>query len=155
VVRANMSWMTADRKDFRSPQGADYFGSNGREIGVLGAMFTGPDAIAALVPAFDKCFVKAIVVGAKGLRSFPAGPHGGALYCTHASSGGPLIGCVWADKTGTGEVRYWKMVSSLGDAASKPTRSGPSSNPEPTSAAGTRIQRRAGCVRHPGLPVSP
>jgi hypothetical protein len=113
-----MRWMAADRKDFRSPQGAAYFGSNGREIEVLGAMFTGPDAIAAQLPAFDKRFVKAIVIGGKGLRPFPAGSHGGALYCTHASNS-PLIGCVWADKAGTGEVRYFKVASSLSDAASK------------------------------------
>jgi hypothetical protein len=119
VVRANMRSMTADRKDFRSPQGAAYFGSNGREIEVLGAMFNGPDAIAALVPAFDQSFVKAIVTGAKGLRPFPAASHGGALYCAHASGGGPLIACVWADKAGTGEVRYWKEASSLSDAALK------------------------------------
>lgn len=82
-------------------------------------MFTGPDAIAAPVPAFDKRFVKAIVIGAKDLRPFPAGSHGGALYCTQASSSGPLIACVWADKAGTGEVRYFKVASSLSDAASK------------------------------------
>jgi hypothetical protein len=115
-VRANLRWMVADRKDFRS---AAYFGSNGREIEVLGAMFTGPVAIAAQMPALDKRFVKAIVTGAKGLRPFPAGSHGGALYCAHPSNGGPLIACVWADKAGTGEVRYFKVPSSLSDAASK------------------------------------
>ena len=119
VVRANMSWLTADRKDFRSPQGAAYFGSNGREIEVLGAMFTGPDSIAAQVPAFDKSFVKAIVTGPEPLRPFPAGSHGGALYCAHANSDGPLIACVWADKAGTGEMRYLNVTSSLSDAASK------------------------------------
>jgi len=111
--------MVADRKDFRSPQGAAYFGSNGREIEVLGAMFTGPDSIAAQVPAFDKRFVKAIVTGPEDLRPFPAGSHGGALYCTHANSGGSLIACVWADKAGMGEMRYRNMTSSLSDAASK------------------------------------
>jgi hypothetical protein len=111
--------MAADRRDFRFPQGAAYFGSNGREIEVLGAMFTGPIAIAALRPAFDKRFVKAIVIGGKGLQSFPAGSHGGALYCAHQSNGGPVIGCVWADKSGTGEARYLKVASSLSDAASK------------------------------------
>jgi len=117
-VRANLRWAAADRKDFRSPQGAAYFGSSGREIEVLGAMFNGPYAIAALAPAFDKSFVKAIVIGAKGLRSFPAGSHGGALYCGHASRSS-LIACVWADKAGTGEVRYLKVASSLSDAALK------------------------------------
>jgi hypothetical protein len=118
-IRADTRWMAAGQKDFRSPQGAAYFGSNGRVIEVLGAMFTAPDAIVALLPAFDKRLAKASLIGGKGLRSFPAGSRGGALYCAHQSNGGPVIGCVWADKAGAGEVRYLKVASSLSDAASK------------------------------------
>jgi hypothetical protein len=58
--------------------------------------------------------------GFEHLRLFPAGPHGGVLYCGHHINGEPVIACGWTDKLSGGAVVYLKgSASSLSDAASK------------------------------------
>jgi hypothetical protein len=71
--------------------------------------------------AIDKGFALGFAKGAgiTDLRSFPAGPHGGVLYCGHETGSG-VIGCGWAGKVRGGAVYYIRgSASSLSDAASK------------------------------------
>jgi hypothetical protein len=59
--------------------------------------------------------------GSTDLRSFPAGPHGGALYCGDGTLNGVTgITCGWAEKVSEGFVLYLRgSASSLRDAASE------------------------------------
>jgi hypothetical protein len=92
---------------------------------VFGARFYGAAARAAesLPAAFDKAFAAGLArpTGSTDLRSFPAGPHGGALYCGHGTLNGmPGITCGWAEKAREGFVLYLRgSASSLSHAASK------------------------------------
>jgi hypothetical protein len=123
VIRKSTGPLAADRQDFRQPPwGAEYGSHTGPAIIVVGAMFTVAAAvIAQSSPGFDKQFAaNATKTWPKTLRMFPAGPHGGALYCAHWISGLPQTDCIWADKVGTGKVGYFGgSASSLSDAAAK------------------------------------
>jgi hypothetical protein len=62
-----------------------------------------------------------LTLGSTDGQPFPAGPHGGALYCGHSTRGGTkAFVCAWADKVTFGAVVYiYGSASSLGEAASK------------------------------------
>jgi hypothetical protein len=121
VIRKDTGWLAADQQHFRLPWGA-YYGSNpGPVIDVFGAMFTAPVALTAqLDPGFDRRFATSATKSwGNGLRPFPAGAHGGALYCVHEISR-PGMACLWADQVGVGEVGYFGgSASTLSDAAAK------------------------------------
>jgi hypothetical protein len=123
VIRQSTRPYAADRLEFRQPPwGAAYGSHTGPAITVFGAMFTILAAQAAQsLPGFDKHFAaSATKTWPKTLRAFPAGAHGGALYCAHWTSGSLETLCLWADKVGAGEVGYFTgAASSLSDAASK------------------------------------
>jgi hypothetical protein len=126
----------------RNSQAAIYGDLSGPTVVVFAARWSSAAASSAASAAFDKSLA---VGGAKGggstdAHSFPAGPHGGALECGHATrSGVQAIVCVWADKVTYGGMIYTAgSASSLSDAASKPTRPGPRSSPELASAARAR-----------------
>jgi hypothetical protein len=125
ATRAFTSALAADRNNVRSPQSAFYSGTSGLAMVVVGARLSGAAARAAeSVPAaFDMAFAAALArsTGSTDLRSFPAGPHGGALYCGDGTpSGVPGITCGWAEKVREGFVLYLRgSASSLRDAASK------------------------------------
>jgi hypothetical protein len=59
--------------------------------------------------------------GSRGVHSFPAGPHGGAMACGHGIlHDRKALACVWTDKLTIGGVVYFsRAASSLSDAASK------------------------------------
>jgi hypothetical protein len=123
VIRKSTGRFAADRQVFRQPPwGAEYGSHSGPAIIVFGAMFTVLVGLTAQsFPGFDKHFAaRATRTWPKNLRVFPAGAHGGALYCAHRISGPPETACLWADKVGAGEVSYFGgSASSLSDAASK------------------------------------
>jgi hypothetical protein len=125
AIRALTAKLATDRNNLRSPQGAFYGGTSGPAMVVYGALFTGAAARAAksVSASFDQGFAKGFAksTGSSDLRSFPAGPHGGALYCGHQTRNSvPAITCAWADKMRAGAVIYFReAASSLSDAASK------------------------------------
>jgi hypothetical protein len=125
ATRAFTSALAADRNNVRPPQGAFYSGIRGLAMVVVGARLSGAAARAAeSVPAaFDMAFAAGLArsTGSTDLRSFPAGPHGGALYCGDGTpSGVPGITCGWAERVREGFVLYLRgSASSLRDAASK------------------------------------
>jgi hypothetical protein len=125
AARAVTSALAADRNNVRSPQGAVYGGISGPAIVVVGARFYRAAAHAAeSVPAaFDMGFAAGLArsTGSTDLRSFPAGPHGGALYCGDGTlSGVTGITCGWAEKVKEGFVLYLRgSALSLRDAASE------------------------------------
>lgn len=121
-IRGSTGPFAADRQDFRQPPwGAVYGSHSGPAILVVGAMFTVPVGLTAQsFPGFDKQLAAhATKTWPKTLRVFPAGAHGGALYCARIS-GRPETDCLWADKVGAGQVSYFRgSASSLSDAAAK------------------------------------
>lgn len=122
VIRKSTGRIAADRQTFRQPPwGAEYGSHTGRAIIVFGAMFTVAAAVIAQSdPGFDKNLAASATKTWPKTRAFPAGAHGGALYCADQISGLPLTACLWADKVGAGEVRYFSgSASSLSDAAAK------------------------------------
>jgi hypothetical protein len=125
AARAFTSALAADRNNVRPPQGTVYGDISGPAIVVVGARFYRAAARAAeSVPAaFDMGFAAALArsTGSTDLRSFPAGPHGGALYCGDGTLNGVTgITCGWAEKVGEGFVLYLRgSTSSLRDAASE------------------------------------
>jgi hypothetical protein len=125
AARAFTSALAADRNNVRPPRGAVYGGISGPAIVVVGARFYRAAARAAeSVPvAFDMGFAAGLArsTGSTDLRSFPAGPHGGALYCGDGTLNGVTgITCGWAEKVSEGFVLYLRgSASSLRDAASE------------------------------------
>ena len=102
---------------------AALYGGSGAGFQIYAASLTSTGASAAASAGYAVS-AKAIVAGSgsKDLQSFPAGPHGGALYCSHTTtlSGGTVIDCGWVDQTAVGTVAYNRgSAASLGDAASK------------------------------------
>jgi hypothetical protein len=125
AIRALTAKLATDRNNLRSPQGAFYGGTSSPAMLVYGALFTGAAARAAesVSAGFDQGFAKGFAksTGSTDLRSFPAGPRGGALYCGHQTHNGvTAITCAWADKVRAGAVIYLRgAASSLSHAASK------------------------------------
>jgi hypothetical protein len=125
AARAIISALAADRNNVRPSQDAVYGGISGPAIVVVGARFYRAAARAAeSVPAaFDMGFAAGLArsTGSTDLRSFPAGPHGGALYCGDGTLNGVTgITCGWAEKVSEGFVLYLRgSASSLRDAASE------------------------------------
>jgi hypothetical protein len=125
ATRTFTSALAAGRNNVHPPQGAVYGGISGPAIVVFGARFYGAAAQAAqAVPAaFDMGFAAGLArsTGSTDLRSFPAGPHGGALYCGHGTVNGVTgITCGWIEKVREGFVLYLRgSASSLSHAASK------------------------------------
>jgi hypothetical protein len=111
------------RTYFRGAQAAIY----DRNIEVVGGRWSSSAARRAESGGFDKSFAAGAVQdfmqgsGHTRMRSFPAGPHGGALDCGNGTtSAGATIFCAWADKVTAAWVFYLRgSASSLGDAASK------------------------------------
>jgi hypothetical protein len=125
AIRVFTSALAAGRNNVRPPQAAVYGGVSGPAIVVFGARFYGAAAQAAQsVPAaFDMGFAAGLAgsTGSTDQRSFPAGPHGGALYCGDGTLNGVTgIACGWIEKVREGFVLYLRgSASSLSDAASK------------------------------------
>ena len=125
ATRAFTSALAADRNNVRPPQGAFYGGISGPAIVVFGARYSGAaaQAVQSVPTAFDMGFAEGLArsTGSTDLRSFPAGPHGGALYCGDGTLNGVTgITCGWAEKVREGFVLYLRgSASSLSDAASK------------------------------------
>jgi hypothetical protein len=126
-IRTVTTGLDGQRSLFRSAQGAAYgpggLGPSSSPGIVLFEAMLATAAAQGANPALDKrlagYFVR--ITGITKMRSFPAGPLGGALYCGHGiQSGVPGIVCGWADKVRAGEVVYFNGVaSSLSDAAAK------------------------------------
>ena len=111
--------------EMHAPKAAVYGNMSASSVLVFGATWTKTAAQAAasdpvrVGTGFTQAFMKA--GGTTGVRSFPAGPHGGALNCGDKTlAGTPTIICAWADTTGGGGAFYLRgSASSLNDAAAK------------------------------------
>jgi hypothetical protein len=117
AIRALTAKLATDRNNLRSPQGAFYGGTSSPAMLVYGALFTGAAARAAesVSAGFDQGFAKGFAksTGSTDMRSFPAGPRGGALYCGHQTHNGvTAITCAWADKVRAGAVIYLRGAAS-------------------------------------------
>lgn len=122
VIHKITTATVAERRAVRDVQAAVYGHTGGPAIVVKGARWSSPaiHAEESDPVSFDKGYARGVATssGATDLRSFPAGPLGGALYCGHGRSG--EIVCGWTEKVRLGSVDYfYGAAPSLSDAASK------------------------------------
>src|SRR5262245_29783395 len=107
----------------RSHQAAVYGTAGTPDVVVFAAKWSSAFAHRAASAAVDKDAAAGGTAGAGSTdaRSFPAGPHGGALRCGHTTRGGQnALLCAWADKSTFGLVLYVSgSASTLSDAAAK------------------------------------
>jgi hypothetical protein len=98
------------------------YGASGPEFLVWSASFTSAGASNATAMGYPQNAKAMSSSVSKDAQSFPAGPHGGGLYCGDVNllTGGTANECWWVDKGTTGLVVYYGgFSSSLRDAASK------------------------------------
>jgi hypothetical protein len=98
------------------------YGGSGPEFLVWSASFTSVGASNATAMGYAQNAKAMSSSVSKDAQSFPAGPHGGGLYCGDVNllTSGTANECWWVDKETTGIVVYYGGFSpSLGDAASK------------------------------------
>jgi len=125
-TRQFTSALATHRDIVRRPQGAVYGTVSSNQPFILVSGFSLSSAAtpsAESDPASDKSYAESIPrwINSTSVQSFPAGPHGGALYCGHLTldSVSSFI-CGWAEKVRGGMVVYGAgSASSLSDAASK------------------------------------
>ena len=102
---------------------AAYYRGNGPAVLVYAASLTSAGASNVASVGYAPLAKASVTAsGGKDPQSFPAGPHGGALYCGHGgiNGGGTAIFCGWVDHTAFGVASYHGgSAASLADAASK------------------------------------
>jgi hypothetical protein len=115
----------AARADFRGFQGAVYGDMSGPTIAVVATEWSSAAARRAASAAFEKSTTVAAVqdIDSTDGQSFPAGPHGGALECGHATSSGlKATVCMWADPKTFGTVTFWGRHQALATPRRKTNR---------------------------------
>jgi hypothetical protein len=101
------------------------YGSNGPTFLVWASSWTSAGASNTVAMGYAQAAKLMSSSVSKDAQSFPAGPHGGGLFCGHVNlrGGGTAIECWWVDQRTTGiVVNYAGFASSPDDAASKTTQ---------------------------------